>query len=110
MLKKGFLEFGEVHDVFSGKFKKPYNDISNGKFHVRIRPSKTKNDLFMKYYLINLGLFRSWAEIKKLSCKKCMCEHMLQDTSHLAPAKLANEDSTTDKWDIVFVSRAYSKK
>ena len=29
--KKAFLEFGEVHDLFDGKFKKPYNDISNGK-------------------------------------------------------------------------------
>ena len=97
MLKKGFLEFGEVHDVFSGKFKKPYNDINNGKCHVRISPYKTKNDLCMKYSLINLGLFRSWAEIKKVSWKKSMCVHMLQDTCHLAPAKLANDDSTTDK-------------
>ena len=29
--KKAFLEFGEVHDLFDGKFKKPCNDISNGK-------------------------------------------------------------------------------
>ena len=30
-LQKFLLEFGEVHDVFVGKFKKQYNDISNGK-------------------------------------------------------------------------------
>ena len=41
-LKKAFLEFGEVHD---GKFKKPYNNISNGKRHIRITPYKTKHDL-----------------------------------------------------------------
>ena len=41
-LKKAFLEFGEVHD---GKFKKPYNNISNGKRHIRITPCKTKHDL-----------------------------------------------------------------
>ena len=43
--QKTFLEFGEVHDVFDGKFKKPYNDISNGKRHIRITPYKTKHDL-----------------------------------------------------------------
>ena len=44
-VKKPFLEFGEVHEVFGGKFKKPYNDISNGKRHIRITPCKTKHDL-----------------------------------------------------------------
>ena len=41
-VKKAFLEFGEVH---GGKFKKPYNNISNGKRHIRIIPYKTKHDL-----------------------------------------------------------------
>ena len=35
-VKKTLLEFGEVHDVFDGKFKIPYNDVSNGKRHIRI--------------------------------------------------------------------------
>ena len=43
--KKAFLEFREVHDVFDGKYKKPYNNISNGKCHIRISPYKTKHDL-----------------------------------------------------------------
>ena len=37
-VKKTLLEFGEVHDVFDGKFKKPYNDVSNGQHHIRITP------------------------------------------------------------------------
>ena len=37
-VKKTPLEFGEVYDVFDGKFKKPYNDVSNGKRHIRITP------------------------------------------------------------------------
>ena len=44
-LKNVFLEFGEVHDVFDGKFKNPYNNISNGKCHIRIIPYKTKHNL-----------------------------------------------------------------
>ena len=44
-VKKPFLEFGEVHEVFDGKFKKPCNDISNSKCHIKITPYKTKHDL-----------------------------------------------------------------
>ena len=44
-VKKAFLEFGEVHHVFDGKFKKPYNNISNDKRHIRNTPYKTKHDL-----------------------------------------------------------------
>ena len=36
--KKDFSEFSEVHDVFDGKFKKPYYDISNGKGCIRTTP------------------------------------------------------------------------
>ena len=41
-VKKVFLEFGEVHD---GKFKKPYNNISNRERHIRTTPYKTKHNL-----------------------------------------------------------------
>ena len=44
-VKKAFLEFGEVHDVFDGKFKKSYNNIDNVIRHIRITPYKTKHDL-----------------------------------------------------------------
>ena len=57
-VKKANLEFGEVH-VFSGKFKKPCNGISNGKRHIRITSSKTKDDLPIKYSLMILGFFKS---------------------------------------------------
>ena len=38
VVKKYFLEFGEVHDVFDDKFKKPSNNISNGKHYIKITP------------------------------------------------------------------------
>ena len=41
-VKKAFLGFGEVHD---GKFKKPYNNISNVKCHSRITAYKAKHGL-----------------------------------------------------------------
>ena len=44
-VKKAFLEFGEVHDVFDGKLKKSYNNIDNVIRHIRITPYKTKLDL-----------------------------------------------------------------
>ena len=31
--KKAFLEFGVIHDIFSGKFSKANKDISNGNYH-----------------------------------------------------------------------------
>ena len=40
-VKRTFLEFGEVHDVFAVKFKKPYNVICNGKRCIRITFYKT---------------------------------------------------------------------
>ena len=43
--KKTLLEFGKVNDVFDGKFKKSYNDMSNGKHHIRITLYNTKYDL-----------------------------------------------------------------
>ena len=90
-VKKANLEFGEVHHVFSGKFKKPYSDISNGKRHIRITPYKTKDDLPHKVFFDDSRLFQvMWAE-KKVSCKKCV--HMLRDTCHPAPDNIANEGS-----------------
>ena len=73
-VKKAFLEFGEVHDVFDGKFKKPYNDISNDKCHIRITPYKTKHDFSHEIFFDDSYLFRvMWAE--KVSYKKCVCTH-----------------------------------
>ena len=44
-VKKCCLEFGKLHDVFAGKFKKPYSDSSNDNRHIRITPYKTKPGL-----------------------------------------------------------------
>ena len=97
---KGFSIFGEVHDVFSGRFKKPYNDISNGKRHIRITPYKTKHELPHEIFLDDSRSFQvMWAE-KKISCKKCMCAHMLPDTCHRARINLTKEDSPSDNKDI----------
>ena len=72
---KTFLEFGEVHDVFDGKFKRPYNDIRNGKRHIRITSYKTKHDLPHEIFFDDSYLLQvMWAK-KKASCKNCV--HML---------------------------------
>ena len=49
-VNKAFLEFGKVHHVFGSKCKKPYNNISNGKCHIRITLYKTKHDLPHKIF------------------------------------------------------------
>ena len=75
-VKKAFSEFGEVHDVFDSKFKKPYNDISNGKHHIRITPYKTKHDFPMKYYSMTLSFFRSCGLRRNYNAKS-VCVHVL---------------------------------
>ena len=37
-VEKAFMEFGEVHVVFPSTFKKDFNEIRNGKRHVRLTP------------------------------------------------------------------------
>ena len=49
-VKKAFSEFGEIHDVFDDKFKRPYNGISNGKHHIRITHYKTKHNLLHEIF------------------------------------------------------------
>ena len=64
-VKKAFLDFGEVHDVFDGKYKKPYNNISNEKRHIRITPYKTKHDLSYEILFDDSQLFQfMWGEKK----------------------------------------------
>ena len=74
--KKAFLEFGEVHELFGGKYKKPYNNISNGKRYIRITPYKTKHDLPHDDSLMTLRFFRSCGLRKKYNAKS-VCAHML---------------------------------
>ena len=93
-IKKSFLEFGEVH-VFAGKFKKPYNNISTNKGHIRITPYKSYYDTSppMKFFFDDSRPFQvMWAE-KKVSCKKCICVHMLRDNCHPAPDSLTPSDN-----------------
>ena len=49
-VKKTFLEFGEAHELFDSKFKKPYNDISSDKRHIRITAYKTKHNLLHEIF------------------------------------------------------------
>ena len=69
-VKKALLEFGEVHDVFDAKFKKPYRNVSNAKLLIRISPYKTK------YSLMTLSFFRSCGLRRKYNSKS-VCAHML---------------------------------
>ena len=88
-VKKASLEFGEAH-VFAGKSKKPCNDISNGKRHIRITPCKTKHDLPHYIFFDDSRTFQVLLAEKKLSCEKGMCVHMLRDACYPAPDNLKN--------------------
>ena len=89
--KKAFLDFVEVLDVIAGKFKTPYNGISNDKHHIRIT---TCND--------SRPFQVMWA--KKVSCKNCICVHMQQNTCHSAPDSLTNEGRPPDNRNIALAS------
>ena len=54
-VKKAFLEFGKVHD---SKFKKPYNNISNGNVILELLTIKPSMTFLMKYSLMTLSFFR----------------------------------------------------
>ena len=44
--KKAFMEFGEVHTAFSGRFKETdFKGICNRKRHIHLTPFKSKHDL-----------------------------------------------------------------
>ena len=45
-VKKSFMEFGEVHTVFAGRYKETdFKGICNRKWHMRLTPFKSKHDL-----------------------------------------------------------------
>ena len=45
-VKKAFMEFGDVHTVFAGRYKKEeFQSICNGKRHIRLTPFKSKHNL-----------------------------------------------------------------
>ena len=81
-VKKAFLEFGEVHD---NKFKKPYNNISNGKHHIRITPYKTKHDLPDE--ILTLGFFRSRGLRRKCNAKSVCTNAVILATQLQIPCK-----------------------
>lgn len=43
-----FMEFGEVHTVFVGRFKDQFKGIYNGKQNFRLTPFKPKHDISYK--------------------------------------------------------------
>ena len=45
-VKKAFMEFGEVHTVFAGRFKETdVKDICNGKRHIHLTPFKSNSQM-----------------------------------------------------------------
>ena len=79
-VKRVFSEFGEVHDVFHGRYKDDhqFNIIYNGKRHVRLTPHGSKQDLPHKvqFHGENRYFHVMWAE-KLVFCKRCAFHHML---------------------------------
>ena len=96
--KKAFLEFGEVHD---GKLKKPFNNISNGKRHIRLLSIKPSMTFLMKYSLMTLRFFRSRGLRRKYNAKS-VCTHAVILVTQIR--YLANEDSLPDNVDITLAS------
>ena len=65
-VKRVFTEFGEVHKVFHGRYKKnqQFESICNGKRHVRLTPHGSKQDLPHKiqFHGENRYFHVMWAE------------------------------------------------
>ena len=81
---------------------KSYNNISNGKRHIRITPYKTKHDLLHEIFFDDSQLYQViWVE-KKVSCKKRV--YTCFETCHPAPDNLANEGSLPDNENIAMAS------
>ena len=75
-VKKAFLEFGEVHDVFDNKFKKYIAISVMANAILALLPIKSSMTIPMKYSLMTLSFFRSCVLRKKYNAKS-VCEHML---------------------------------
>ena len=78
-VKKAFMEFGEVHTVFAGRFKETdFKGICNGKRHIRPTAFKSKHDLPLEIQFPDDDRYFHvmWAE-KKILCKKCFSVHMI---------------------------------
>ena len=80
-VKKVFQEFGEVHSVFSGRYKdeEEFSFIRNGKRHIRLTPNGSKQDLPHKvqFHGEQRYFHVMWAE-KVVFCKRCSIHHMLK--------------------------------
>ena len=72
-VKRAFTEFGEVHSVFHGRYKKheQFQSICNGKRHVHLTPHGSKQDLPHKiqFHGENRFFHVMWAE-KVVFCKR----------------------------------------
>ena len=81
-VKRLFTEFGDVYDVFPGRYKKEhgFGSILNGKRHVRMRPNGSKQDLPHRVQFEEGGRYFHvmWAE-KLIYCKRCSIHHMLKE-------------------------------
>ena len=80
-VKRAFSEFGVVHTVFAGTYKDaPFKSICNGKRHIRLTPSRSKQELPHQIQFAENTRFYHvmWAE-KVIFCKRCGSYHMLKD-------------------------------
>ena len=78
-VKKAFSEFGQVHHVFPGRYKKtPFSSIRNGKRHIRMTPSGSKHDLphQIRFKEEDRHYHVFWAQ-KVIFCKRCSTHHEL---------------------------------
>ena len=83
-VKKAFMEFGDVHTVFAGRYKEEeFQSICNGKRHIRLTPFKSKHNLPHEIQFGENQIFFHimWAE-KKIYCRKCDSVHMLIETCY----------------------------
>ena len=81
-VKKAFLEFGKVHD---GKFKKPYNNISNGNVILELLTIKPSMTFLMKYSLMTLSFFRSRGLRRKYNAKSVWTHAVILATQFQIP-------------------------
>ena len=93
-VKRVFTEFGEVHQVFHGRYKKnqQFESICNGKRHVRLTPHGSKQDLPHKiqFHGENRSFHVMWAK-KVVFCKRCAFHHMLKANCSEEQKKMAEE-------------------
>ena len=92
-VKVAFNDLGEVHSVFTGSYKFPFDGISNSKRHVRITPydkSELPHKIEFEGTKRTFKVF--WAE-KVVMCKVCTIAHILKTSCEDAQKSMESGDS-----------------